>query len=192
MARHARIGNAGKGAELGDGIAMANAAGLYADAHLTGPRLGKLLLHHFKGSAGGGNLHCTSKNGRHDNVFSCGLDVDRCGQDAGWICRAEKAAEIKPEYCSGAKAPVIPWLHAGVKTPASLRIARQSLYLNCHARIPTRRRTDGPAREGRGGDYPRRATCASALKRAAKPDGLCASKPASTPPRPTCTWATPC
>ena len=65
VARYARIGNARKNAELGDGIAMANAAGLYADAHMSGPRFGKFLLHHFKGSAGGGDLHCTSKNGRH-------------------------------------------------------------------------------------------------------------------------------
>ena len=60
MPRYAGIGDAGKEAELGNRIAVANAAGLHADAHMARPRLGKLPLHHFKGAARCGNLHCAS------------------------------------------------------------------------------------------------------------------------------------
>jgi len=38
------IGDARKDAEFSDGIAMADATGLHADAHLAGTRIGELLL----------------------------------------------------------------------------------------------------------------------------------------------------
>jgi hypothetical protein len=62
MAGNARIGNAGKSAELCNGIAVANSAGLDADAHLPRTWLRKLFLYHLKGSAHGWNLYGTSKN----------------------------------------------------------------------------------------------------------------------------------
>jgi hypothetical protein len=45
MAGNARICDAGKNAKLGDRIAVTDAAGLDADAYLSGTRLGKLFLH---------------------------------------------------------------------------------------------------------------------------------------------------
>ena len=48
MAGNARILDAGKKALDGDGIAVADAAGLHADAHLAGARLGHLALHRLE------------------------------------------------------------------------------------------------------------------------------------------------
>jgi hypothetical protein len=42
---NARIGDAGQEAELGDRIAMADAASLHADAHMPRSWLGKFFLH---------------------------------------------------------------------------------------------------------------------------------------------------
>lgn len=65
MAGNPRIDDAGKNAELGDCIAVADTACLHANAHLAGTRLRKLFLNHLKGSARCGNLYCTAKYGRH-------------------------------------------------------------------------------------------------------------------------------
>ena len=62
MARYARESEAGPKTLLGQRIAVANAAGLYANAHLTGPWLRKFFLDEFKRSARGGNLHGAASN----------------------------------------------------------------------------------------------------------------------------------
>jgi hypothetical protein len=73
MAGHTRIGNAGKCAKLGDGVAVTHAAGLHADAHLPRTGFGKFTLDNLKGSAWGGNLDGTAKYGRHSKFFSSAL-----------------------------------------------------------------------------------------------------------------------
>ncbi len=57
MAGNTRVSEAGPIAELGERIAVANAAGLNANANVAGAGIGKLLLDKFECSAGSGNLH---------------------------------------------------------------------------------------------------------------------------------------
>jgi hypothetical protein len=54
------VDDAGKEAEFRDGVAMADATGLHADAHLAGARIGKLLLNQLKGAASCCHLYGTS------------------------------------------------------------------------------------------------------------------------------------
>ena len=70
MAGNARILDAGPMTQLGKRIAVANAAGLDANANLAGAGLGKLLLDEFECSAGGGNLHGTASDCGHWADFS--------------------------------------------------------------------------------------------------------------------------
>jgi hypothetical protein len=57
----------------GNSIAMANAASLNADAHVSGTGLGKLLLDEFERSAGGGELDGTASDcGHWGETSPCG------------------------------------------------------------------------------------------------------------------------
>src|SRR4051812_29311406 len=58
MARHARIGGRHV-AFLDDRIAVTDAARLHADQHLIGAGRRNVALHHFKRSAGFGDLDCS-------------------------------------------------------------------------------------------------------------------------------------
>ena len=57
MAGNAREFEAGPETKLGERVAVADAAGVDADADLAGSRIGELLFNEFEGSAGGGDLH---------------------------------------------------------------------------------------------------------------------------------------
>jgi hypothetical protein len=65
MAGYAWVLNAGPIAELGERIAVANAAGLDANANVAGPGLGELFLDEFKCAACGGDLHGTTSDCGH-------------------------------------------------------------------------------------------------------------------------------
>ena len=45
---------------FGERVAVADAAGLHADAHMAGAGIGEFFLDELKRSAGGGNLHGTT------------------------------------------------------------------------------------------------------------------------------------
>jgi hypothetical protein len=61
MPGHAGIGDAGKEPEFRDGIAVADSAGLDADADMAGAGVGKFTLDDFKSSARGGDLYGTAR-----------------------------------------------------------------------------------------------------------------------------------
>ena len=69
MAGNARILDAGPMTQLGKRIAMADAAGLNANANVAGAGIGKLLLDEFECSAGGGDLHGTTSDYGHSGEF---------------------------------------------------------------------------------------------------------------------------
>ncbi len=64
----------GEKTELGNRIAVTNAAGLTRMRTCPGPGFGKLTLDNLKGSAGGGNLYGTAKYGWHDRFSPPPLD----------------------------------------------------------------------------------------------------------------------
>jgi hypothetical protein len=58
MAGNARKGDTRHKTFDGDGVAVADAAGMYADADFVTARLGKVTLHHAKAAANLRNDHC--------------------------------------------------------------------------------------------------------------------------------------
>ncbi len=65
MAGYAGVLNAGPIAELGERIAVANAAGLHANADVAGAGLGEFFFYKLKRAAGGGDLHGTTSDCGH-------------------------------------------------------------------------------------------------------------------------------
>jgi len=92
MAGNAGVGDSGKDVVFGDCIAVADAAGLDANAHMARAGLGELFLHQFKGSAGGGNLHCTASYGRHKGTLLLPLGC----RDGGRRCMKKLRIALVP------------------------------------------------------------------------------------------------
>jgi hypothetical protein len=69
MAGYARVLNAGPKPELGEQIAVANAASLHANAYVAGAGLGELFFYKLKSAACGGNLHGTTSDCGHGKLL---------------------------------------------------------------------------------------------------------------------------
>lgn len=67
----------GPDALFGEGVAMADAAGLDANADMSGRGVGECFLDELESAAGGGHLHGTALNCRH-GVLLLGVRAKSC------------------------------------------------------------------------------------------------------------------
>ena len=79
VAGDARVCDAGQEADLGERVAVADAAGLHADADVAGAGIGEFALNQFKGSARSGDLDGTARYRRHA-CFSLPMDESAQGK----------------------------------------------------------------------------------------------------------------